>query len=253
MCARDPDERNAAPLRPLTGGRYRTPEVEQQVRWLREKGIAEARAIVSERDDSGAPIIKEEALVYLLREYQRRGCDREAASIATALLARSAPRIAGWVLRGLPGVAEVHREQCLEEIHSQMWTALQSDAPGCEFWEIAFWLCLKRRAMNCLDQTRRVAYTEIHPIVVSEDSDVGTNLVELLADRGIEDLQARIEMQEALDRLPPDQRQAVHLFYREQWSQQQIARQFGVADRTIRNWLTAALKSLRDYYGLAPG
>ena len=105
--------------------------------------------------------------------------------------------------------------------------------------------------MNCLDQFRKVAFAEVHPVVTSEDSAQETNLLDLMPDRSIENVQSRIEMQEAMDRLPPDQRQALHLFYREQWSQQQIAKQFGVADRTIRNWLTAAIKSLRAYHGAA--
>jgi RNA polymerase sigma factor (sigma-70 family) len=132
-----------------------------------------------------------------------------------------------------------------------MWIALQSDAPGNEFWEIGFWMCLKRRAMNALEQFRRVAFAEVHATFGSDDSDQETSLLDLLPDKSIEDVQRRIEMQEALNRLPADQRQALHLFYREQWSQQQIAQRFGVADRTIRNWLSAAIRSLRAYYGVA--
>ena len=153
--------------------------------------------------------------------------------------------------RGLPGAADVHREQCLEEIHTQMWIALQSDLPSAEFWEVKFWMCLKRRAMNCLEQARRVAFTEVHPTFTSDDSDRETSILDLLPDRSIEDVQARIEMQEALNLLPSDQRKALHLFYIEAWSQQQIASQFGVSDRTIRNWLNAAAKTLRGYYGIS--
>jgi RNA polymerase sigma factor (sigma-70 family) len=251
MNAQGSNEENGVPLRPLTGGRYRTHEVEAQIRWIQSMAFTEASRRIAERDASGVPLIKEEALVYLLRDYQRRGCAREAGKVAQTLLERSAPRIARWVQRGLPGAAAVHCEQCIEEIQNQMWIALQSDSAGCEFWEIAFWMCLKRRTMNCLDQSRKVAFVEVHPTLISEESDQETSLMDLMPDRSIEDLQARIEMQEALNRLPADQRQALHLFYREQWSQQQIAEQFGVADRTIRNWLTAALKSLRSYYGVA--
>lgn len=251
MNAQDFNQAAPIPLRPLTGARYRTSEVEAQVRWILSLRFSEACRRIAEKDPSGAPLIKEEALVYLLRDYQRQGCVREAGLVAQTLLERSAPRIARWVERGLPGAAEVHREQCLEEIQTQMWVALQSDSPGCEFWEIAFWMCLKRRTMNCLDQFRRVAYAEVHPTFASDESDQETSLMDLMPDRGLEDVQARIEMQEALDRLPADQRQALHLFYRESWSQQQIAQQFGVADRTIRNWLTAAIKTLRAYYGVA--
>jgi RNA polymerase sigma factor (sigma-70 family) len=251
MNAQDSYEQNGMPLRPLSGGRYRTAEVEAQVKWVQSIPFTEACLRITERDGSGAPLIKEEALVYLLRDFQRRGCAREAGKTAQTLLERSAPRIAKWVQRGLPNAANVHCEQCLEEIQNQMWIALQSDSRGCEFWEVAFWMCLKRRAMNCLDQFRRVAYVEVHPTLTSDESDQETSLLEMLPDRSIEDVQARIEMQEALNRLPADQRQALHLFYREQWSQQQIAEQFGVADRTIRNWLTAAIKSLRSYYGVA--
>lgn len=251
MNAHDSGAENGGQLRPLTGGRYRTHEVEAQIRWIKSMPFTEARHVLAERDASGAPLIKEEALVYLLRDYQRHGCAREAGHVAQTLLERSSRRIARWVQRGLPNTAAVHCEQCLEEIQSQMWVALQSDAPGCEFWEVAFWMCLKRRAMNCLEQFRRVAFSEVHATRVSDESDQETNLLEMLPDRSMEDVQGRIEMQEALNRLPQDQRQALHLFYREQWSQQQIAQQFGVADRTIRNWLTAAIKSLRAYYGLA--
>jgi RNA polymerase sigma factor (sigma-70 family) len=250
MNAQDPNHQSVMPLRPLSGGRYRTTEVEAQIRWIQSLRFAELCQRILEKDPAGAPLIKEEALVYLLRDFQRRGCAREAGLIAKTLLDRSFRKIAAWVKRGLPGTADVHREQCVEEIQTQMWVALQSDAAGCEFWEIAFWMCLKRRAMNCLDQSRRTAFAEVHPTFTSDESDQETNLLDLMPDRGIEDVQARIEMQEALNRLPADQRQAVHLFYIESWSQQQIAKQFGVSDRTIRNWLVVAIKSLRSYYGV---
>ena len=250
MNAQDSNQEGAIQLRPLSGGRYRTDEVEAQIRWVQSMRFSEACRRITAKDPTGAPLIKEEALVYLLREYQRRGCAREAGYVAQTLLDRSAARIARWVERGLPTAADVHREQCLEEIQTQMWVALQSDSAGCEFWEIAFWMCLKRRAMNCLDQFRRVAFAEVHPTFTSDESDQETSLLDLMPDRGIEDVQARIEMQEALNLLPADQRQALHLFYIESWSQQQIAKQFGVSDRTIRNWLTAAAKTLRGYYGV---
>ncbi len=248
MNAQDSNQEGEARLRPLSGGRYRTSEVEAQIRWILSLPFSEASRRISEKDPGGVALIKEETLVYLLRDYQRRGCPREAGQVAQNLLVRSAPRIARWVERGLPGAAEVHREQCLEEIQTQMWIALQSDSPGCEFWEIAFWMCLKRRTMNCLDQSRRVAFVEVHPTITSDESDQETNLLDLMPDRTIEDVQKRIEMQDALNKLPPDHRQALHLFYIEAWSQQQIANHFGVADRTIRNWLTAAIKTLRVYY-----
>src|SRR5689334_444396 len=62
------------PLRPLTGGRYRTREVEAQIRWIRRMPFREACLRIAEKDAAGAPLIKEEALVYLLRDYNRRGC-----------------------------------------------------------------------------------------------------------------------------------------------------------------------------------
>ena len=251
MTAQSSYVENETPLRPLTGDRYRTSEVEAQIRWILAMPFSEACLRVSEKDASGNPLIKEEALVYLLRDYNRRHCAREAGKIAQTLLDRSAHRIARWVQRGLPNASSVHCEQCLEEIQTQMWVALQSDSPGCEFWEVAFWMCLKRRAMNCLDQFRRIAFSEVHPVLASDETDQSTSVLDLMPDHSIEDVQARIEMQEAVNRLPADQRQALHLFYREQWSQQQIAEQFGVADRTIRNWLTAAIRSLRGYYGVS--
>lgn len=250
MNAQLSNSENETPLRALTGGRYRAQEVEAQIRWLMSTPFSEAGRRMAEKDGSGAPLIKEEALVYLLRHYQRGGRALEAGKVAQMLLERSAVRIARWVQRGMPGASNVHVEQCLEEIQTQMWIALQSDSSGNEFWEVAFWMCLKRRAMNCLEQSRRAAYAEVHPVFTADESDEPTTLLELMPDRGIEDVQSRIEMQEALNRLPDDQRRALHLFYREQWSQQQIAEQFGVADRTIRNWLTAAIKSLRSYYGV---
>ena len=183
MCAPEAHPGTTASLRPLTGGRYRTNEVEEQINWVLAMPAAEAGRRISETDGVDGPLLKEEALVYLLREYQRRCRPLEAGSVAQALLLRSAPRIARWVQHGMPHAAEVHCEQCVEEIQTQMWVALQSDSPGCEFWEVAFWMCLKRRAMNSLDQFRRVAYAEVHPTIVSDETDQETSLLDLLPER----------------------------------------------------------------------
>jgi RNA polymerase sigma factor (sigma-70 family) len=241
----------AAPLRPLSNGRYRTDEVESQIRWLLSLSFGEARRLMTDRDGGAQPLIKEETLVYLLREYTRRGLAREAGVIAVELLQRAAPKIARWVKFGLPSGSPAHCEQCLEEIQTQMFVALQSESSGCEFWEIGFWLCLKRRARNCLEQFRRVTANEVNPTVYTNDNNDETNMLDTIADQTIANIQSRMEMQEALSRLNSDQRKVIVLLYTERWTQQEIASHFGVSDRTIRNWITAALKCLRDYYGVS--
>lgn len=246
-----PDPIPTSPLRPLTNGRYRTEEVEAQIRWLLSISFTEARRLMIEKDGGSQPLIKEETLVYLLRDYSRRGLAREAGVVAVELLERASPKIVRWVNYGLASGSPTHCEQCVEEIQTQMFVALQSETATCEFWEIAFWLCLKRRASNCLEQFRRVTSNEVNPTIYTDDNNDETNMLDTVADKTIANIQSRMEMQEALGRLTPDQHQVVHLLYTEHWTQQEIASHFGVSDRTIRNWISAALKCLRDYYGVS--
>ncbi|HLJ57189.1 MAG TPA: sigma-70 family RNA polymerase sigma factor [Chthonomonadaceae bacterium] len=241
---------NITPLRPLTAGRYRTPEVEAQIREALPLHLTQLATTIHRTNAPGEHAIKEEVLVYLLRHFQREGRPHDANVVAEEITARTNRFIAAWVDKGLPGVAVLHRERCVEDIYLEMWTALQSDAPGYEFWEIAFWMCLKRRAANAAKQARRSAYQEAPMVYMSGDTGEEMSLLDRMPDRSAQDTQSRIELQDALNRLPDDQRTAVFLFYHESWSQQQIAAQFGVSDRTIRNWLSAAMHTLRDYYGV---
>lgn len=244
------DEKKPEPLRPLSNGRTRPSEVIEQIHLLLSLSPAQCEQIMARRERSGGFTIKEEALVYLMRHLRTQNRKREADAVARSLLARSAGIIARSVKRAFPTGTAVQQEQCIEEVQFRMWEAILSNEPKDEFWEIGFWFCLKRRTIGCLAQFRKISYYEVHPVINQQDDEEATNAIELFADPAGASMHSHVELQDAMNRLPAGHRQAMHLFYVEGWSQKQIAVTFGVADRTVRNWLTSATTTLRQYYGV---
>lgn len=235
-------------LRPLQTDRQRTSEVEEQVRWLLSETPTERLRLISLRSGNGEYLIKEETLVYLVRNYQAENANDMVAKLVQALIDRTNSFLMRTVHRMLGGYSQVHIEQCQEEIQSDMIVAVLDASPRHEFWEVAFWCCLKRRALNCIEKSRRVAQNELNPTILTDDSGGETNTLDLMVNPNSDIAHRQLEARQALESLNPKQRQAAYLHYVEGWSQQEVANHFGVTDKTIRNWLTGARKSLEAYY-----
>lgn len=231
-------------LRPLQNeGRCRELDVEAQLRTLVTLPFAEFWRRAQQTDRSASDFIKEEALVYLLREHYRNGDMKKAGDIAELLVRRSSPflhkHIAVWRLR-----SPAHVEECAYEVQSCVWQDLFNLAPSCEFWEVRFWVCLKRRILNCVQKYRTLDTHEFNPDPLEDGKGNATPVLETWADLRLPSPQDRLEIQEALAVLPDKERITFILWHYEEWTQEEIAGYLKLSDRAVRYRLERAHERL---------
>jgi DNA-directed RNA polymerase specialized sigma24 family protein len=252
----------SGPLRPLTRTRKddgtpytREPAVEAQLRTLVRLGEAarRERLAVADRNDSG--FVREEALVYLLREHARRGEDA-AAWDAVDLLAQ---RITGHVRRELGRwrLSPEDRDECTRDLFLALCEALFDTGPDGEFWEVRFWVCLDRRLWNLAQKRQQAVDKELRQADRGgNDGEERGDSDDPLARLADTDLgpERRAELGEALRLLTENERLATYLCIVEGWpeesekpDQPSAARALGVTGRTIRNYLRSAKAKLRAW------
>ena len=228
---------------------YRSEEVAAQLEWLSSLSPSEMIELAQERAGGADYLIKEEAIVYLLRELNAKDEKRHVGRLLEILLKRIAPTLRR-ATQFIKNHSQTHCEQCVEEISSQVIFSLLDSSSKQEFWEVKFWLCLKRSIINVVDRFRRVIDNEMHTGVYVNDSGAEYNVIDLAPNYENEITQNRLEAEEALNLLPQRTLQAVRLLFEEDWTQVEVAAHFKVTDKTVRNWLTAAKKVLQRHYGV---
>lgn len=230
-------------------GRQREPHVEKQGRELLRLPRAEfwRRARIADR--TASEWVQEEALVVVLRVWNRQG-DADAWNIAQLLV----ERVAGFITRhtGAWHLPPHHLEQCLEELHSQMLCDLLDTSRSAEFWEVRFWLCLKRRLLNCVQHYRLLSQRELLPVPLEDESGQTEDYFERLAAPSTLTAHQRVEAREALAQLPENERIAFVLYHYEGWGQEQIAEYMQCDSRTVRNRLTRARTYLEAWLTETP-
>jgi RNA polymerase sigma factor (sigma-70 family) len=237
-------DRPASPLQPLqTEGRTREPHVEAQIESLL-RASSEAFWQRARQQDRALPDwVQEEALVGILRIWNRRGDGEAAWKIAELLIERSA-RFVSQHIQCWPQLGPQHVEECIRDVQIQMLADLFNDGRGCEFWEVRFWLCLKRRLLNIVQKYRAVAEAERVPAPIEDDEGHTTDYFDRVAAPEGLSVQHRTEIREALALLTEQERIAFVLYHYEDWPQQEIAAHLKVTDRTVRNLLGRAEKRL---------
>lgn len=242
-----PFERTIRPLQ--KPGRSREPEVEAQILQVFDNPYL-LWDVLREPDDflqePECPL-KAETLVYFLRELLRHG-DERGWQIVTFLKNRVGRHISKYTasLRKYDRWGS-RAHECEQDILSKLSEILPSTEPGHEFWEVRFWLCLKRLILSVmrpqLHQVRTTVPLEVHlnDMGYQEDRDPR------LTDRYTLTAYHRAVIAEALSRLPDHERQAFVLFHYHDFTQQEIARHMGVTDRTVRNWLSRAEERLKEW------
>lgn len=233
-------------LQPLRSvGRYREEHVEQQV--LRLLG-SDSRAVwgqVLQKDRSASDWIQEEALVCLLRIRLRNEERQEAWRIAEVLM----ERVGGFLSRQISvwHLATHHVEECIRDVQDTLLLDLFQEGEKAEFYEVRFWLCLKRRFLNTVQKYRRITEAEVHPNDFATSEGEGEDALLRMPDLKTLSAQTQIEIEEGLAQLKTQERVAFVLYHFEDWSQQEIANRLGVSERTVRNLLTRAEKRLVEW------
>ncbi len=239
-----------SPLHPLqTQGRFRDAHIERQATSLLNSNPREQWRQVAVTNREAEEWVQEEALVCLLRTYQRRGETDNAWRLAEVLLQRTVPflnrHISVWHL------PPHYVEECIRDTQEQLLNDMFNLSAKAEFWEIRFWLCLKRRLLNVIQHYKRITEAEFHPTDTLEDGEQGEDSISRIPDSKSLPLANRALIADALAQLKEQERIAFTLFHSEDWGQQEIAERLGVSERTVRNLLTRAEKRLAEWRTMA--
>lgn len=197
----------------------------------------------------------EETLVHFLRRAHRADDNRVTAILAQEITHRVSGRLARlarvWRLGHPPDLAEDVIDEVLTDIYDQL---LSGDASS-KFWEIRFWVCFNRRALNIMRKRR----AEIDQVVAEEDDAQDEDSQERVYDvqaplSRFDQPETMAIVSDALSRLPQNQRTA---FLLKHWSgypeengandTQSIASMMGVSGRTVRYYLARATKELSGW------
>lgn len=254
------DEPQRGAAEPLTrrgndGAVYqRTAEVAAQlaaVAGLRADELV-ARAQISDRADAG--YLREEALVYLIRSYYRRGDAETVNALFAVLLDRCEGglkhRLGGL---GIDGFADAYSDVVTEL--ATLMLDLSSDRG--DFLQVRFWPALDRMVISVF--RRHVAMQRkmrrTFPVGVDVDDDEAPSGVPDLPDHALPAV-LLAEYREALDAIPEPYRTVFVLRYYYGWpvddrdpAVMTISRYVDKTSRTIRNYLHEAERALAAWRG----
>ena len=257
---------SAWPVRALTrkreadgAGYIRETAVESQVREL---------SLSPERDRRGRLLgaskdelawgderrLREETLIYFLREYARRGDEEAAWRIAETLVERTQSHVQRKIARWRLSPEET--DDCARDLYAELWPALFDFEAKSEFWEVRFWVCLDRRLLNLIQKRQSVADNEHGPgdeLGAGNDDDGGDRVFARIADTAARP-DRLAEHADALAVLTEAERTAVYLVYVEGLPEESddperlsAARVLGVTGRSVRNYLRRAKEKLKRY------
>ncbi|MBC8102435.1 MAG: sigma-70 family RNA polymerase sigma factor [Cytophagales bacterium] len=252
-------------IRPLArtrkdnGAAYvREADVALQIQELSLAAERNRRARLTQTGDRGSPDrLREETLVYFLREYDRRGDEETAWRIAELLI----DRVSGHVARKLARwrLTPDEADDCARDLFAALCEALFSREAAAEFWEVRFWVCLDRRLWNLIEKRQAVRDNEQRPGDAFLEDAGGESVSEeasvlgRLADSGPSP-ETLAEHQEALALLTENERLAVFLCHVEGMPEESddperltAAKILGVTGRSVRNYLRRAEAKLRDW------
>jgi DNA-directed RNA polymerase specialized sigma24 family protein len=227
----------------------RTEEEIQQLCGVRSRARRER---LLARQPAGDPSrLREETLVYALRECAVRGDDEIAWGIAELLT----ERVSGHIARQLAKwrLPQEDADDITRDLFALLFDALFSREATGEFWEVRFWVCLDRRLWNLVEKRQASLDAQLSESSEQEASESGESSMLRIRDGG-PGPEALAEYGEALKVLAEHERLAVYLKYIEglpeesdDSERQTVAKIMGVTGRTVRNYLRRAEQKLREW------
>jgi predicted DNA-binding protein (UPF0251 family) len=263
--ANAPATRNGA-ARPLRrtrradGSHYtREAGVESQIRSLLLLSERARRERLTDRaqrtaDWNDGTRLREETLVYFVREYCLRGDADAAWTLVETLMERVTlhiqRRLAHWRL------TTEDAEDCARDLFGEMAEALFDTGITQEFWEVRFWVCLDRKLYNLIDRRQRVEDSEVRPGDQEADAEGERDADRLLSQ--LADPSARpeelAEFSAARAVLADNEWMALYLVYylglpeeSDDPDRETAARTMGVTGRSVRNYLKRAKHKLKEW------
>ena len=208
-------------------------------------------------DVSGPEYLKEECLVYLIREYHMGGHDALVSELSAELLRRSDRMIRAKLQKlGVERFEEAN-DEIVEMLFSRI---LDFRSDRGDYFQVRYWLFLKRLLADVyskhLELLKRAA-NEVSPGWVygsePDSEETGTQYVAPVAAGGLS-AEERVLVSDALGRLGEPYKTLIVLRYYEDWPVESedegvmtISRYFDKTPRTIRNWLATASSRLQAW------
>ncbi len=249
-------------LRPLTrtrkdnGALYvREKEVEAQLKHLATLSEKQRRrALLAEGNDK----LREETLVYALRECAQSG-DTET---AWAIAERLTERISGHIARQLSKwrLPPDDADDCTRDLFAALFEALFDPSSAGEFWEVRFWVCLDRRLWNLIEKRQATLDAQLREAEAPEggghemaEGGGQETLLSRMHDRSLGP-EERALLSAALNHLSENERLAVYLTKVEGLPEESddparatAASVLGVTGRSVRNYLKRAEEKIQKW------
>jgi DNA-directed RNA polymerase specialized sigma24 family protein len=238
----------------------REPAVEEQIRAALRSDPAALVERAAVRDQASPVYLREECLVYLVREFALQGEAAHVATLSEALLGRCTRFIHGRLL--VLGAQAAEDAYC--EVVARLFDLiLDVGSDRGDFLQVRFWVALEKMVISAFGrQVKEQARTRRHvPLTAlpGEDGDedeqhVAPGTLQAGEPRSAPD-QALL-VREALAALDEPYRTAVILRHYEGWPIEDrdptvptISRYFNKTPRTIRNWMATAEEALAAWRG----
>lgn len=199
--------------------------------------------------------VREETLVHFIRVANRESDSRATSDLIRILIKRISGKLNRltqvWRLSYPPDLAE----DVIDEILTDLYDQLLSDEPAARFWQIRFWVCFQRRAINVLRHRRR----ELDQIVADEGDDWDADCEPCAAKpyeriERLDEPEMHAVVNDGLVKLPLPLRTAFLLKHYSGYAEEpgvdgtpSIASLMGVSGRTVRNYLARAAKHLAQW------
>lgn len=205
---------------------------------------------VDEKNTDSDGILNEESLVYLIREYARRGNDEVVDHLSNALALRSMKFI--WS-RALRFVERSQREDCQNDILLETFDRiLDPDSDRADYLEVSFWNFLQRISGDVTQKYGTVNKKDRATDSFDVEDETEHGSISRIGEASVnptEELLSHIHLQEVLLLLPPHIQELFVMHYLDGYAIESndphiptLARHFNKTPRTIRNWLAQGVR-----------
>jgi len=232
-------------IRPLSRDYTREIEVEVQLAELTAANPQGFESRTALMDPNADDIPRVEALVYFVRDLIGRGDTDGAWRIVGILIRRIDPNMRRFLSR-LYGLNSQQKDEIVDDVVALLYAEWLSVEPAHEFWEVRFWVCLKRKLIEIIEKRKRV-YANEQSFATNEPG-VNTGSIDQIEDAYAVDPAKAVVLKSALECLPDPLRTAFYLYHFVDWPEKAIANHLGVTDRSIRNYLTRARAQLAEWH-----
>jgi RNA polymerase sigma factor (sigma-70 family) len=202
-------------------------------------------ASTSKLDANAGDIPRAETLVYFVRELIGLGDTTGAWRIVGTLIRRIDPNMRRFLSR-LYGLNSQQKDEIVDDMAALLYAEWLSLEPAHEFWEVRFWVCLKRKLIEIIEKHKRI-YANEQPFAAFEPG-INADSMDQIEDVYAVDPEQAAIFKSAIECLPDPLRTAFYLYHFVDWPEKSIAKHLGVTDRSVRNYLTRARMRLIEWH-----